>query len=482
MTAPSNVTHLPDFSSSPESALERQFERLMADSYHTQAQSSLKQVIDGLDLTPREREGLQPEIDNLLGLQKKIDQGIVHIAVFGMVGRGKSSLLNALVGQPIFVTGPLHGVTQDIASVDWQVLNSDQDAGLVSRVTLANSTDQNLDAAARIELIDTPGIDEVDGEQRQQLAERVAQQSDLILFVIAADLTQVEYDALAWLRQAGKPILLVLNKADQYAPPEQALLLETLGERVKPLNILADDVVVAAAAPLQITVADGARRRTRGLPDVAALKLKMLDVLAKEGKALIALNTLLYMDDVQTRLVERKLQIRQHRADDLIWQTALTKSIAVAVNPMLLADVVGGVAVDVGLVVSLSKLYGLPMTQQESLHLLKTIAIATGSLSVTELFITLGLSSLKSLLGMAGLATGGISLAPYVSVALTQAAVAGVATYAIGQVTRTYLVNGASWGEQGPKATIANIVETLDEASIMARLKDELRQKLHRNA
>ena len=88
---------------------------------------------------------------------------------------------------------------------------------------------------------------------------------------------------------------------------------------------------------------------------------------------------------------------------------------------------------------------------------------------------------MKSILGAAGLATGGLSLAPYFSVALTQAAVAGFATYAIGQVTRTYLINGASWGDQGPKTAIANIVNDLDEASIMARLKHELKQKLRRS-
>ncbi|MEL6937187.1 MAG: dynamin family protein, partial [Cyanobacteria bacterium J06607_17] len=107
-------------SNSPSSAhTPAEFEQL--DLYYGQAQASLQQVIDGLDLTPREREGLQPEIDNLLGLQKKLEQGTLHLAVFGMVGRGKSSLLNALIGQPLFVTGPLHGVTQDVTSVDWQV-------------------------------------------------------------------------------------------------------------------------------------------------------------------------------------------------------------------------------------------------------------------------------------------------------------------------------------------------------------------------
>ncbi|MGD1948747.1 MAG: GTP-binding protein [Leptolyngbyaceae cyanobacterium] len=456
-----------------------ELDQLAAELYYSQAQTSLRQVIDTLDLTPREREGLQPEINNLMGLQQKLDKGNLHLAVFGMVGRGKSSLLNALIGQSIFVTGPLHGVTQDITSIDWQVIADD---GPLQRVSLG---DKSGKSGAQVELIDTPGIDEVGGEQRQRLAERVAQQSDLILFVIATDLTQVEYNALGWLRNVGKPILLVLNKADQYSQEEQTLLIEKIQQRVVPLSILPEDIVLAAAAPLKTTVlqdSSGHRRhqRIRDTPDIEALKLKILDVLEREGKALIALNTLLYTDDVQAKLVARKLEIRQRRADDLIWQTALTKAVAVAVNPVMLADVVGGVTVDVGLVVGLSRLYGLPLTQQESFKLLQTIVIATGSLSISELLITLGLSSLKSILGAAGLATGGFSLAPYFSVALTQAAVAGFATYAIGQVTRTYLVNGASWGDQGPKAAIATILDNLDEASIMARLKYELKQKLRR--
>lgn len=474
------MTDLPDLPSETPTDNLVGLDQIAAELRYRQAQTSLQQVIDGLDLTPRERQGLQPEINNLLGLQKKLEQQKLHLAVFGMVGRGKSSILNALVRQSVFVTGPLHGVTQDIASVGWKVIQSE---GLIQRASFQSKTDTTKSS---IELIDTPGIDEVGGENRQLLAERVAQQSDLVLFVISADLTQVEYDALDWLRQVGKPILLVFNKADQYSADEQTLLLEKIQQRVMALRILPEDIVIAAAAPLSTTLVqepNGTRRhrRIRSTPDVQSLKLKILDVLEREGKALVALNTLLYTDDIHTKLVARKLEIRQRRADDLIWQTTLAKAVAVAVNPLLLADVIGGVTVDIGLVISLSRLYGLPMTQQEALKLLQTIAISTGSLSISELIITLGMSSLKSILGATGLATGGLSLAPYFSVALTQATVAGVATYAIGQVTRTYLINGATWGDQSPKTAIANIVNNLDETSIMDRLKHELKQKLHRH-
>ncbi|MBD2019119.1 DUF697 domain-containing protein, partial [Leptolyngbya sp. FACHB-36] len=89
--------------------------------------------------------------------------------------------------------------------------------------------------------------------------------------------------------------------------------------------------------------------------------------------------------------------------------------------------------------------------------------------------------SLKSLLGLAAPATGGVSIGAYVSVAITQAGVAGVSTYAIGQVTKAYLANGASWGPDGPKAVVTRILASLDEASILSRVKDELRAKIDLN-
>jgi hypothetical protein len=61
---------------------------------------------------------------------------------------------------------------------------------------------------------------------------------------------------------------------------------------------------------------------------------------------------------------------------------------------------------------------------------------------------------------------------------MTQAGVAGVSTYAIGQVTKVYLVNGASWGEDAPKTVVRRILASLDETSILNRIKGELAAKL----
>ncbi|MEL6492222.1 MAG: DUF697 domain-containing protein [Cyanobacteria bacterium J06621_3] len=445
--------------------------------HYQQAIAAVSKLIDQLDLSPRERTGLETDLKHLHGVLDKLRNQVLHIAVFGMVGRGKSSLLNALVGQTVFQTGPLHGVTQQAEGVVWQVDESGSSADQVYRAKLSGQS------AAQVELIDTPGIDEVDGDRRQAIAHKIARQADLILFVIAGDLTQLEHNALRELCQAGKPVLLVFNKTDQYPTADQQQILEKLQREHLTGLLPPENVVVAAAAPLIVQArrqSDGTiqTHRERGQANVAALKLRILEILQREGKALIALNTLLYADDVNERVVEQKLAIRDRAADDTIWKTVITKSIAVALNPVTVVDLLSGAAIDVALIIALAKLYGLEITQRGATELLKKIALSLGGLTVSELAITFGLSGLKSVLAAAAIPTGGLTASPYVSVALAQATVSGVSTYAIAQVTKTYLANGATWGKGGPKAVVTEILNELDEDSIMRQIRKELSAKL----
>jgi GTPase len=459
------------------------FDDIQAELNYRQAQDVLRDLVTRLDLTPRERTGLEAEIVGLESMLHKLDRQVVHIAVFGMVGRGKSSLLNALLGQDVFETGAVHGVTQTVQSAQWSVKQEAIDGGSegsdVWRVTLPGV------GGSRIELIDTPGIDEVDGETREALARQLAQQADLILFVVAGDMTQVEYQALSELRRASKPILLVLNKVDQYPEADrQAIYAKIRDDRVREL-LSPQEIVMAAASPLvaqAVRQPDGTvvARRNRGTPQVDDLKLKILEVLHREGKSLVALNTMLYTGLVNEQLVRRKMEIRDRSANDVIWKGVMTKSVAIALNPVIVVDLLSGIVIDIALILTLSRLYGIPMTQEGAIGLLQKIALSMGGITASEMLATLGLGSLKSLLGAAVPATGGISMAPYLSVAMTQAGVAGVSTYAIGQVVKAYLANGASWGADSPKAVVDNILSTLDEESILSRIKGELREKLAR--
>ena len=87
------------------------FDTIQGELNYRQAQTALRGLVAGLDLTAQERQGLEPEITGLESMLDKLDRQIVHIAAFGMVGRGKSSLLNALLGETVFETGAIHGVT-----------------------------------------------------------------------------------------------------------------------------------------------------------------------------------------------------------------------------------------------------------------------------------------------------------------------------------------------------------------------------------
>jgi GTPase len=451
------------------------FNTIQAERNYQQAQDTLRRILVNLDLSQRERLGLESEIAELSNMLMKLDRAVFQVAVFGMVGRGKSSLLNALIGQEIFEAGVLHGVTKERQQVVWEVENW-QDA-----FDLDKDTPATLQEA--IEFIDTPGIDEVEGEERQVLAVEIARQVDLILFIIAGDITELELKTLSQLRSAGKPILLVFNKVDRYPDRDKLTIYAKIrDERVKEI-LSPNEIIMVAAAPLVTRASqreDGSMGVSYhpGTPQVGELKARIVEILQREGKSLAALNAMLAADRIQKHTLDRKMDSRKEAANDIIWQFVMTKAIAIALNPITAADIIAGAAIDIAMIIRLSKFYGIPMTRSGATRLLQSMAMGMGGITVSELVAKLGLSGIKGLLALVAPATGGISIAPYTAIALTQASIAGVSTYTIGQVTKTYLANGASWGEDSPKAVIAQILVTIDKHSIVDRIRQELGSRL----
>ncbi|MGB7894831.1 MAG: GTPase, partial [Microcoleus sp.] len=167
---------------------------------------------------------LQYQLDILTSTSEKLDHNIIRIATFGLVSRGKSAVLNALLGHKILQTGPLNGVTQWPRSVRWSVPLSFLDSDESPQPPLAKGGKGGV----QVELIDTPGLDEVGGEVRGEMAKQVTRQADLILFVVAGDITRTEYQALCELQTAQKPVILVFNKIDLYPELDRKAIYQSL--------------------------------------------------------------------------------------------------------------------------------------------------------------------------------------------------------------------------------------------------------------
>ncbi len=418
------------------------------------ARESLSKLLEDTRVPDSIRIMLKDEYKEIKTMLNKLEHGHVHIAVFGRVSVGKSSVLNALLGKEVFSTSILHGETKTVGMKAWEEY---QDGGLF--------------------LLDTPGINEIEGEEREQMAHDVASRADLLLFVVDSDLTDVEMEALKIIAEDKRPILLVVNKADQYSEDEQLQLRKIIRDRVK-AYIAPENIVFTAAQPAKQTVVyideDGSENETvRQRPvDIVNLKSRVWDIIESEGKTLSALNATLFAGNLTEKVGQSILEARGDVAEKTIHMYCIGKGVAVAVNPIPVADLVAAAAVDVSMIVHLSRIYGLPMTKSEAGGLIKTIA-AQMLLLYGTVWATHFISSILKL------GTGGLST---LLTAAAQGAVAYYSTLVIGQVTESYLSKGKSWGDAGPKFVVQEILDSLDRDSVMSEAKDEIMEYLRKKA
>lgn len=131
------------------------------------------------------------------------------LVVVGEFNAGKSALINALVGSPLVE----EGVTPTTSSVG--ILRY----GPVLERTLRPDGIREVEAPApilrSIAIVDTPGTNAVLREH-EALTRDFLPRADLVLFVSSADrpYTESERAFLAAIREWGKKVVLVLNKAD----------------------------------------------------------------------------------------------------------------------------------------------------------------------------------------------------------------------------------------------------------------------------
>ena len=128
----------------------------------------------------------------------------VHIALFGRRNVGKSSLINALTGQPVSIVSEVKGTTTDPVAKAMELL-----------------------PLGPIEIIDTPGLDDEGdlGRMRVQRAYDILEKTDIAILVTDAEtgIGDCEQALLTLIRARKIQTFVVFNKSDITRPDDEAL-------------------------------------------------------------------------------------------------------------------------------------------------------------------------------------------------------------------------------------------------------------------
>lgn len=391
------------------------------------------------------------EIIRLKALQTKLEQTQIDLAVFGLVSRGKTATIEALLGRKIGATGAVHGITQVPQAVEFNLREHSPGETVLG--------DSRGDAYRRpqkvqLRLIDTPGLDEVDGKEKGELAKVSAQEADLILFVIAGDMTRLEQEMLSELRLAYKPILLVFNKVDLYPECDRLVIHQALQDEQLQNLISPDEIILTASAPLPTKVrleyagAQGVESATEiwepQPPQVQALKQKILALLNQEGKALLAINALRALAQVQDEVINRQLQ-KMPRLRSVAALIFVVEAIALGISPSFWLDV--AISAAINLLVAIAWMRKLPLLNSQ---------LWLGAI--------LGNALLTAILGL--------------EAQLPQIAWLAIAIPFMLQNLQSDVRRSSGWGKSGARSLMQDILPQLPTNSILSRIGLVLRSSV----
>ncbi|TAL85067.1 MAG: GTP-binding protein HSR1 [Rhodanobacter sp.] len=192
---------------------------------------TLEQRIAQLHERGADTGALAAELDEL---DRRRAAARVYVALFGEISTGKSSLIHALAPQAGSARDVRGGTTRQV---------SHHDAQLPDGRTLV--------------LADVPGSREAGGEAHEAVARAEVLRAHAVVYLCAGELTRAQADELRWLADFGKPLLLVLNKADQWSRHEREQLLAQLRRQSRDIAAAVLAISSGGSERFQRRLADG---------------------------------------------------------------------------------------------------------------------------------------------------------------------------------------------------------------------------------
>ena len=207
-----------------------------------------QQLNSGRDLLAELRDALArfsaSEADQaaLAASIRQLDEFFLLVIV-GEFNAGKSAFINALAGQRILD----EGVTPTTAEI--HVLKYGETVGRTVDEQGLRTVTAPLDLLRDVHIVDTPGTNAIMREH-ERLTTDFVPRADLVLFITSADrpFTETERAFLAAIRDWGKKIVIVVNKADIFeSAADLDQVLDFVGDSARRLLGVTPDVFPVSA-------------------------------------------------------------------------------------------------------------------------------------------------------------------------------------------------------------------------------------------
>ncbi len=320
----------------------------------------------------------------LTDMDQRRQSARLYVAVFGEISAGKSTLIRALAPHTDLARDVRGGTTRQV---------SHHDGTLVDGRAMC--------------LADVPGSAEVGGEAREIMAREEALRAHAVVYVCAGDLTRSQMDELNWLGEFGKPLLVAVNKADQWTADERDALLRCILERTRTLGARVVATQAGGSERLERRLADGRSERIeRDRPtDIAALERALARLLAGGATAMEPARETAVLAHLHQRLGSAEAQARQRTAQAIVRRYARRAIVGALAAVVPGSDLVIQGALATAMARELGALYGIAITDLEIEAFLKQ-ARMTLRASASVVLAIAG-NALKAFPGL-GTLTGGV--------------------------------------------------------------------------
>ncbi len=202
----------------------------------------------GADVAPADQRTVSETLDHL--------EELFLIVVAGEFNSGKSSFLNALLGEQVLP----EGVTPTTDAIT--LLQHGDEVSSELRSSGLRVTAYPAEVLRQLTIVDTPGTNAVI-RHHEQLTREFIPRADLVLFATSSDrpFTESERGFLELIKEWGKKIIIILNKIDILSEPEREQVLGFIRENARTLLGVTPEIFpVSARQAMRARQSEGEER------------------------------------------------------------------------------------------------------------------------------------------------------------------------------------------------------------------------------